>query len=100
MSKGRGSYSKRQAIKRRLAATERVCWLGLEPLNFKQTDHNAPDFVDIDEELPVGKGGSSTDINNCHLVCHRHNMKKGARILPRGYYARQKSREVKTSREW
>ena len=48
----RGSYRQRQRIKRELAAVERVCWLGLEPLNFEQTDRTAGDFVVIDEEIP------------------------------------------------
>lgn len=96
----RGSYRQRQRIKRELAAVERVCWLGLEPLNFEQTDRTAGDFVVIDEEIPCAKGGDPLDISNCHLTCNRHNLMKGARILPRGYFAQAKPRETSTSRRW
>lgn len=98
----RGSWRKRARIKRQLAVTERVCWLGLEPLNFEQTDPNAPDYVVIDEEEPCRDGGDPLDIGNCHLVCRYHNGVKGAKRMHRGQLAdgARGSRDTATSRRW
>ena len=98
---GRGSYRKRQRIKKALAAVESVCWLCLEPLDFSVTDRSDPRFVVIDEELPVSKGGDPQQIANCHLVHRQCNARKGSRVLKRGAFASKRSGgPVKTSREW
>ena len=102
MSGGRGSYRKRQRIKRSLMAVEQVCWLCLEPLDFTVTDRRDPRFVVVDEELPVAKGGDCLDVGNCHLVHQRCNARKGARVLGRGAFARAllQPKETSTSRDW
>ncbi len=104
MSRGRGSWRKRARIKRALAATERVCWLCLEPLDFSIADWKDPGYVVIDEYLPVSKGGDSLDISNCHLVHSRCNGRKGSRILPRGAFAEKRGGPPEgprpTSRDW
>lgn len=87
MSQGRGSYRKRQRIRKKLSAVEFVCWLCLQPLHWDVVDPRDPKFVVIDEELPVSKGGDPLDLNNCHLTCACCNLKKGDRILPRGAFA-------------
>lgn len=98
---GRGSYRKRQRIKRALAAVERECWLCLEPLDFTISDNRDPRFVVVDEELPVSKGGDPLDIDGCHLVHRQCNARKGARILPRGAFASPaKGTKPSTSRCW
>lgn len=98
---GRGSYRRRQRIKRALMAVEHVCWLCLEPLDFTVTDSRDPRFVVVDEELPVSKGGDPLDIRNCHLVDRACNARKGARVLQRGAFAGKRGCGVpRTSRNW
>ena len=100
--KGRGSWRKRAKIKRQLAATERVCWLCLDPLDFAVADWRSPEYVVIDEELPVSKGGDPLDIRNCHLVHNRCNGRKGNRVLGRGAFAGgpRAHAPTSTSRAW
>lgn len=110
MSNGRGSWHRRQRIKRALMATEKVCWLCLRPLDFGVADSRDPRYVVVDEELPVSKGGDPLDRANCHLVHNRCNGRKGSRILPRGAFAsdpdgsgfalRPARTETRTSRKW
>ena len=102
MSAGRGSWRRRARIKRALAATERVCWLCLEPLDFTVEDWRDPAYVVLDEEVPVSKGGDPLDGGNVHLVHNRCNGRKGSRILPRGAFAKTDSakRRPRTSRDW
>lgn len=103
MSAGRGSYRRRQRNKRALMAVERECWLCLEPLDFTVTDMRDPEFVVIDEILPVSKGGDPLDIANNCLVHNKCNARKGARILPHGAFAEHKggrTGQPATSRRW
>ena len=102
MSRGRGSYRKRQRIKRELMAVERVCWLCLGPLDFGVVDNRDPMFVVVDEELPVSKGGNCLDVRNCHLVHRACNARKGGRILQRGAFAgaAMAGGAVRCSRKW
>lgn len=103
MSEGRGSWRKRARIKRRLMAVEHVCWLCLEPLDFTIADWKNPQYVVVDEYLPVSKGGDCLDFSNCHLVHAKCNGRKGSKILPRGAFAktmRGADRGTSTSRNW
>ena len=101
MSKGRGSYRKRQRNKRALMAVQRECWLCLEPMDFSISDNRDPDYIVLDEIIPVSKGGDPLDIKNNCLVHRRCNARKGARILPHGAFAKRAPavRPV-TSRRW
>lgn len=101
MSKGRGSYKRRQRIRRTLMEIQRECFLCLEPLDFSITDSRDPDFVVIDEYVPVSKGGDPLDPLNCNLVHARCNGRKGNRILRRGAFADKRAEtRPRTSREW
>ena len=115
MSQGRGSYRQRQRMKRALMAEQSDCWLCLEPLDFEVPDARDPEFVVIDEEIPVSKGGRCDDKGNCNLVHRKCNARKGSRILPRGAFATDERRAAhglpplgggvvlhkpKTSRKW
>lgn len=104
MAGGRGDYKKRQRIRRALMAVEHDCWLCLEPLDFDIAYQSHPDFVVIDEEVPVALGGDPLDRRNCHLVHRQCNAKKGCKVLRRGAYAKKKQEAPvpppATSREW
>ena len=92
MSEGRGSYRRRQRIKRALAAVQQECFFCLEPLDFGVDDPRDPRFVVIDEYVPVSKGGSFEDISNCNLACRACNARKGDEILPFGAFATDERR--------
>lgn len=96
----RGNFRARERLKRLLMRREDVCWLGLEPLDFSVEDPNDMRHVEIDEAIPASLGGGTLDPDNCHLVCRRHNLMKGNKVLPRGYYAQPARRKPNTSREW
>lgn len=105
MSQGRGSWRKRARIKKELATFERECWLCLEPLDFTISDWRNPEYIVIDEEIPVSKGGDSLDIANCHLTHNKCNLEKGDRILKRGALAQNAAKKFiddsdKASRKW
>lgn len=100
----RGNFRHRERLRRRLAEREDVCWLCLGargPLDLS-IPAGHPLSVEIDEEVPVSKGGSPVDEGNCHLVHRACNLQKGARILPRGAFAAADARPPRpeTSREW
>lgn len=104
----RGSSKKREQLKRRLMAYQDTCWLGLEPLDFTVDDPNDMRHVEIDEEIPASLGGSVLSEDNCNLVCRRHNLMKGSRVLAYGALSRAvggrdfqaPGRKPRTSREW
>ena len=103
-------------MKRALAAVQHECFFCLEPLRFDVADPRDPQFVVIDEFVPVSKGGSFDDIDNCNLACRRCNARKGDRIVPYGAFATSEQRAAhglppldgtgcvlhapKTSRKW
>ena len=102
MSKGRGSYARRQRNKKKLMAETAICWLCWEPLDYLIADSRDPDYVVLDEIVPVAKGGDPEDIRNNCLVHRRCNARKGAKILPYGAFAdaARRGAQPKTSRYW
>lgn len=100
----RGNFRLRERLRRRLAEREDECWLCLGargPLDLSLPAGH-PLSVEIDEEIPVSKGGSPLDEGNCHLVHRCCNLQKGARVLQRGAFAFPEHAPSKpeTSREW
>ena len=98
----RKNARRRAEIKRRLMAVEHDCWLCLLPLDFTISDFRNPWAVEVDEELPVSRGGDCLDISNCHLVHRVCNLIKGNRILERGALAGvvRARMKPKPSRRW
>ena len=99
----RGNSRKRERLRRRLAITEHECWLCLGargPLDFSLPKGH-PLAVEIDEEVPYSKGGDPLDPRQTHLVHRCCNLKKGARLLPKGAFAEHaEAEQPKPSREW
>ena len=59
---------------------ESVCWLCHEPIDYSlKTPH--PDSYELDEFIPVSKGGDPLDRNNVGASHRKCNRKKGDRIL-------------------
>ena len=64
---------RRDLVRRRVLAEEDVCWLcgGLVDKTLKTPDPGSPE---VDEVIPVSKGGSPYDRTNCrlsHRACNR-----------------------------
>lgn len=100
----RGNFRHRERLRRKLAERECECWLCLGargPLDLSLPAGH-PLAVEIDEEIPVSKGGDPLDERNCHLVHRCCNLQKGARMLPRGAFAASDVARAKpgTSRKW
>ena len=99
----RGNARRRERMRKCLAATEHECWLCLEPLDMAVPAGN-PLAVEIDEEIPVSRGGDPLSLRNVHLVHRMCNLRKGDRILPKGFFAKKGGMAVqeqpKTSRNW
>lgn len=77
---------RRAQVKKRVFAEEDECWLCLRPVDksLPWMDDFAPE---LDEVVPVSKGGSPIDRSNVHLAHRICNRTKGNRILARGAFA-------------
>lgn len=71
--------AKRNEIRRWLLATQDVCALCGKPIDKTlKTPH--PMSAEVDEIIPVSKGGSPTDRDNVQLVHRICNQRKGNKI--------------------
>ena len=59
----------RNKIRARVLREETHCWLCLKPVDTK-LPHGLPESPEVDEVLPVSKGGDPYDRKNCRLA-HR-----------------------------
>lgn len=89
--------ARRRAIRARLLATQNVCALCGRPIDKSlRTPH--PMSAEVDEIIPVSKGGDPLDIRNRQLVHRVCNQRKGngsrKRLSP------HKPSGLPTSREW
>lgn len=76
----------RRKVRDTVMARDDVCWLCLEPVD-KGLPKGLPGSPELDERIPVSKGGSPTDPGNVNLVHRACNQAKGNRVLARGAYA-------------
>jgi 5-methylcytosine-specific restriction endonuclease McrA len=67
---------RRNQVRARVLAEEDICWLCGRPVDKTiKTPH--PDSPEVDEIVPVSKGGSPYDRSNCHLSHRRCNRARG-----------------------
>ena len=88
--------ARRRAIRARLLATQDTCALCGRPIDKSlRTPH--PMSAEVDEIVPVSRGGDPLDIRNCQLVHRVCNQRKGS-----GRKAPPKPTRsgLPTSREW
>lgn len=78
--------AKRRKVKDTVMARDDVCWLCLEPVD-KTLPKGMAGSPELDERIPVSKGGSPTDPGNVNLVHRACNQAKGNRVLARGAFA-------------
>lgn len=98
-----GSWKRREAVRRYLLATQDVCAICGKPIDKglgkvygedgSYTWH--PMAPEVDEIVPISKGGSPYERSNCQLVHRICNQRKGNRteINSPKYLALPKSRE-------
>ena len=65
----RTNGAKRNKVRARVLREETHCWLCGEPVDVKLA-HGLPQSPEVDEIIPVSKGGDRYDRKNCRLA-HR-----------------------------
>lgn len=106
----RTNGARRNALRKRVAAQGRPCAICGQPIDYSLTtwidpkdgkEKRHPWSYELDEIVPVSKGGSPFDINNvqpAHRLC---NQKKGDKVLRRVVEAPEsEEEELPTSRDW
>ena len=89
--------SRRRAIRARLLATQDVCALCGRTIDKSlRTPH--PMSAEVDEIIPVSKGGDPLDIRNCQLVHRVCNQRKGNGR--KRFASVHKASGLPTSRQW
>lgn len=71
----------RRRLRARVLAEEDVCWICGQPVD-KSLPAGLPGSPEVDEVLPVSRGGSPTDRANCRLAHRVCNQRRGNRTGP------------------
>jgi len=87
----------RNKIRARVLREETHCWLCSKPVDTK-LPHGLPESPEVDEVVPVSKGGSPYDRKNCRLAHRLCNQKRGNG--DRGWTYQEPPPRIKTSRKW
>jgi 5-methylcytosine-specific restriction endonuclease McrA len=74
----RANGSMRNKLRARVLREETHCWLCKLPVD-KTLPHGLPGSPEIDEVIPVSKGGSPYERSNCRLAHRLCNQKRGNR---------------------
>lgn len=91
--------AKRREIRRWLMHTQDTCALCGKPIDKTlRTPH--PMSAEVDEIIPVSKGGSPYDRGNVQLVHRICNQRKGNKIYREGERVPASAKPLPTSREW
>ena len=72
----RTNSTRRNRVVARVKAEETDCWLCGEPVD-KTLPPHLPDSPEVDEVLPVSKGGDPYDRANCRLAHRKCNRLRG-----------------------
>ena len=87
----------RDKIRARVIREEDTCWLCGKPVD-KNLHHHDPGAPEVDEIVPVSKGGSPYDRKNCRLAHRLCNQRRGNG--DRGWTPDPDPTPLKTSRRW
>lgn len=77
-NKRRANSSRRNSLRRYLEGRDLVCYLCGRPLDYS-LPAGLPASPEIDEVLPVSKGGDPLDVSNCRMTHRYCNEFKGNR---------------------
>jgi len=67
---------RRRQLRAQVLAEEDVCWLCGNPVN-KDLPAGHPMAAEVDEIIPVSRGGNPYDRSNCRLAHRLHNQQRG-----------------------
>lgn len=70
--------SARRKLRARVLAEEDVCWICGQPVD-KSLPAGHPGAPEVDEVVPVSRGGSPLDRSNCRLAHRICNQRRGNR---------------------
>lgn len=90
------SWHKREAIRRWLLSTQDTCALCGMPID-KTLKTPDPLSAEVDEIIPISKGGDPYDRNNVQLVHRICNQRKGNKIV---HEVKLVDVPLKTSQNW
>lgn len=91
--------ARRREIRRWLLCTQDRCALCGKPIDKTlKTPH--PMSAEVDEIIPVSKGGSPYDRNNVQLVHRICNQRKGNKTIKDGERHKAINKPLPKSREW
>lgn len=93
----RANSSMRNKLRARVLREESICWLCGLPVD-KALPHGLPGSPEIDEVVPVSKGGSPFERSNCRLAHRLCNQKRGNKPPDHGKVVTLKP--LRTSRAW
>lgn len=95
--------SRRRTLRARVLARDDRCWLCKKPVD-KTVKTPHPMSPEVHELIPVSRGGSPYDINNCVLTHREHNRWIGDRTpeeLARDMQAKgPRAEPLQTSQPW
>jgi 5-methylcytosine-specific restriction endonuclease McrA len=72
----RSNSTKRNALRKRVLREEDTCGICFKPVDVKMP-HGMPESPEVDEIIPVSKGGDPYDRKNCRLTHRLCNQKRG-----------------------
>lgn len=94
----RTNGSLRDKVRRKVLREEDDCWICGKPVD-KTLHHHNPQAPEVDEVLPVSKGGDPYDRKNCRLAHRLCNQRRGNG--DRGWAPpKEDPPPLKTSRKW
>lgn len=87
----------RSKVRARVLREENYCWLCGQSVDVNLR-HGLPESPEVDEVIPVSKGGSPFDRANCRLAHRICNQKRGNKTPTSTKVIEMKP--LKTSRKW
>ncbi|MBG6083253.1 HNH endonuclease signature motif containing protein [Zhihengliuella flava] len=96
----RANGSARTKLRKRVIREESICWLCGKPVD-KSLPHGLPGSPEVDEIVPVSKGGSPLERDNvrlAHRICNQRRGNKDPDAVRQR--APAASRRLRTSRRW
>lgn len=89
----------RDAVAARVLAEESVCHLCLTPVD-KSIPAGLPAAPEIDEVVPVSRGGDPLDRSNCRLAHKSCNARRGNMTVAEFHRRYLRSQPLVTSHDW
>ena len=96
MAKKYGKTSAREKLRRIILATETHCYLCNLPVD-KTLPPNHPAAAQVEDVIPVSKGGNPLDRNNLRLAHRSCNLRKSDKSLA---FYQESTKRFEVSRKW